>query len=635
MRNKIKALIVSLLTVVCALTSLIGCGDNDGYHFETAELPHYSYTTDQTKSNFNSDLFYRNEIAQKMGDPTTIMIEEGEWEGWLYSTGTTSGQGFNAYRTKDFNEWEAIGAIFEKDPNHYGQSSFWAPQLLWDETAKYEDYYIEQEEGEDGVGLYFLFYSALSKGELVFNIDNKSTADDIQPNCYYPAMAVSKTPDGPFKEFTGRNRNGLMMNAGTPVFNIEYINPEKSIYGINLDANAERGQELYKTRRSFIDACPYIAPDGTKYLYLARNRINDVTNEIWGMKMIDWATPDYTTVTRLTSFGYTTTDRDERFEYDHYIGNIDEGPFMVYNETDGKYHLTFSVGGTSNKLYPVAQAIGDTPLGPFTKIQPNKGGMVCSPGLDWDINSSGHHSFVEIGDELYIVYHTYPIDLATGTIGGRGQAFDKVIWTTNEDGQLIMHANGPTKTVQPLPSYYTGYKNIAPLATVTATKVATGSDAKYLNDELIKMHGPESEWIEDQVKEFEASGDTTITLTFNDYVTARAIMIYNSYDYNSSFDGVKKITVSYKDKNGKTGLAYMKDLKFDTYGNTVPLEMFFAPDELEGMTQAEKEENYMMRAGGALITEFDEISINKITIEVNKTHNKLCISDIMVLGKTA
>ncbi len=630
MRNKMKMLFTAILTLVMTLSCFVGC-NKEKYYYQEVALDHHAYTTNQTKENFNGDLYYRNEIAQKMGDPTTIMIEEGEWEGWLYSTGTTSSSGFVGYRTKDFVNWETAGQIFTKASNHYGQNSFWAPQLLWDETAKYEDYYIEKNEGEDGTGLYFLFYSALSKSDLTFNVDNKSTFDDVQPACYYPAVAISKNPEGPFKEFTGKNRNGLMMNASTPVFNIEYV--DRSLD--NLPQNAG-DQSIYKFRRSFIDACPYIAPDGTKYLYLARNRVNDITNEIWGMKMIDWATPDYSTVTRLTSFGFTTTERTEKFEYDYYIGNIDEGPFMVYNKENGKYYLTFSVGGTNNQLYPVAQAIGDTPLGPFTKIQPLKGGMVCSPGLDWDMNSSGHHSFVEIGDEYYIVYHTYPIDLSTGEIGSRGQSFDKVLWMTNEDGQMIMHTNGPSKTVQPLPSFFSGYENIASKAKVKATNAAKGTDVKYLNDGLVKIHaedGTNSEWIDDNVKEFEAKKSTKITLTFDDYQTIRSLAIYNSYLYERCFETISKITFSYRDKDGKTGLAYIKNVKFDIEGNIVPLELFFTLEELEEMTEEEKKEYYTIRPGGAAIVEFNELSVKEITIEVKKTNAKLCISDIMVFGK--
>ena len=86
---------------------------------------------------------------------------------------------------------------------------------------------------------------------------------------------------------------------------------------------------------------------------------------------------------------------------------------------------------------------------------------------------------------------------------------------------------------------------------------------------------------------------------------------------------------------GKTGLAVIKNLEFDVTGNTVPLEAFFTEDELADMTEEEKAENYMTRPGGAEIVEFNELSVNKIMIEVKKTNEKLCISDIVVLGKTA
>ena len=204
--------------------------------------------------------------------------------------------------------------------------------------------------------------------------------------------------------------------------------------------------------------------------------------------MKDWVTPDYSTVTRLTSFWYTTTDRTERYNFGyHQIMNIDEGPYVIYNETNQKYYLCFSGGGgTDSKLYCTKQAIGDSPLGPFTKIQPNKGGILITSGLETDMYAAGHNSLLEIGDELYIVYHTYPVNLITNAIESRGQAFNKVEWMENEDGVLIMHANGPNKTVTPLPSYYSGYKNIAPLAKVQATNGVNGTSASYLNDGLIK-----------------------------------------------------------------------------------------------------------------------------------------------------
>ena len=611
--KKIKILFSCLICLLfVAASGLVGC---NGYTYKNTALSHYSYGSGERTADYNTKLFYRNDYDVTLGDPSTIYMDEGPYAGTFFSTGTTSGSGFDIYKSTDFVNWELAGEGFLPGKDHYGQTSFWAPQLLYDKDALWADYNIEAEEGESGKGLFFLFYSAFSKDSVT----------DIVPRCYYPAVAISKEPGGPYTEYTGTNGNGFEMNASTPLFDIENINPET---GINLDENAEPGQELYKYSRSFIDACPYIAPNGDKYLFMARNRVADTSNEIWGVKMKDWVTPDYNTVTRLTSFGYTTTERTEEYNFVGYSMKIDEGPYVYYHE--GKYYLTFSIGSTNDKLYPVAQAIADSPLGPYTKIQPEDGGLVCSPGTDWDINSSGHHSFFEVGDELWIVYHSYPV-LGMDGIGSRAQCFERVYFTTNDKGQTVMHANGPTKVIQPLPEAVSGYKNIAPLAEVKATNMVKESNVSYLTDQLIAMHNETG--INDNVPEFEAKGNTEITLTFSDYVTARAIMIYNSQDYMKIFTEIDRIEFSYRDENGNTGMAYIDDLAFNLDANLVPLDYLLSEDEMEFIDDS----YYTMRAGGAAVAEFNELSINKIKIKIKKASGKdgLNISDIVVLGKTA
>lgn len=611
--KKIKILFSCLICLLfVAASGLVGC---NGYTYKNTALSHYSYGSGERTADYNTKLFYRNDYDVTLGDPSTIYMDEGPYAGTFFSTGTTSGSGFDIYKSTDFVNWELAGEGFLPGKDHYGQNCFWAPQLLYDKDALWADYNIEAEEGESGKGLFFLFYSAFSKDSVT----------DIVPRCYYPAVAISKEPGGPYTEYTGTNGNGFEMNASTPLFDIENINPET---GINLDENAEPGQELYKYSRSFIDACPYIAPNGDKYLFMARNRVADTSNEIWGVKMKDWVTPDYTTVTRLTSFGYTTTERTEEYNFVGYSMKIDEGPYVYYHE--GKYYLTFSIGSTNDKLYPVAQAIADSPLGPYTKIQPEDGGLVCSPGTDWDINSSGHHSFFEVGDELWIVYHSYPV-LGMDGIGSRAQCFERVYFTTNDKGQTVMHANGPTKVIQPLPEAVSGYKNIAPLAEVKATNMVKESNVSYLTDQLIAMHNETG--INDNVPEFEAKGNTEITLTFSDYVTARAIMIYNSQDYMKIFTEIDRIEFSYRDENGNTGMAYIDDLAFNLDANLVPLDYLLSEDEMEFIDDS----YYTMRVGGAAVAEFNELSINKIKIKIKKASGKdgLNISDIVVLGKTA
>lgn len=612
--KKIKILFLCFLCLVFVLSSgLIGCS---GYTYKKTELSHYSYAESERTGDYNTKLFYRNDYDVTLGDPTTIYLDEGPWAGNFYSTGTYGGSSFEIYQSTDFINWEPVGKGFMPAQNHFGKDRFWAPQLLYDKDALWSDYNIEAKEGESGKGLFFLFYSARTS-----DFEEKYYTAN-----YYPGVAISKTPEGPYKEYEGTNGNGFAMTAADPVFDIENINPET---GINLDENAEPGQELYKYSRSFIDACPYIAPNGDKYLFMARNRVADTSNEVWGVKMKDWVTPDYSTVTRLTSFGYTTTERTEEYNFVGYSMKIDEGPYVYYHE--GKYYLTFSIGSTKDKLYPVAQAIADSPLGPYTKIQPEDGGLVCSPGTDWDIHSSGHHSFFEVGDELWIVYHSYPVLGADGIDPRRAQCFERVYFTTNSKGQTVMHANGPTKVIQPLPEAVSGYKNIAPLAEVKATNMVKGSNVSYLTDELIAMHNEHI--INDNIPEFEAKGTTKITLTFPEYVTARAIMIYNSQDYMKIFTEIDRIEFSYKDEYGNTGMAYIDNLGFNLDANLVPLDYLLSEDEMEIIDDS----YYTMRAGGASVAEFNELSINKIKIKIKKAEGKdgLNISDIVVLGKTA
>jgi hypothetical protein len=159
-----------------------------------------------------------------------------------------------------------------------------------------------------------------------------------------------------------------------------------------------------------------------------------------------------------------------------------------------------------------------------------------------------------------------------------------------------------------LPSIYTGYKNIAPQAKITATN-AVGNSAKYLNDGLVvTMY----EWAN---RQFTAKGnETTITLTFDNPKTVRGLMIYNSYLENNAFSSIKSIkfdlaeTPSWR-KAGNEKTCYIFDLGFD----------------------ASK-----YQAGSASVATFNEIKVNKITITIDSMlngNNQLKISEIKVLGK--
>lgn len=88
--------------------------------------------------------------------------------------------------------------------------------------------------------------------------------------------------------------------------------------------------------------------------------------------------------------------------------NYVEGPFVFKRQ--GKYYLMWSEGGWTGPNYSVAYAIGESPVGPFTRI----GKM-----LQQDPNvatGAGHHSVIPVpgSDTWFIVYHRRPLGTTNG-----------------------------------------------------------------------------------------------------------------------------------------------------------------------------------------------------------------------------
>ena len=619
--KKFKKIILSALCLVLALSTFTACGEENVSY----ELSHYSYAECDADM-FNKDLFYANTLQANMGDPTMLVVEE-DGKTVFYATGTQTGFDFRMWRSEDLTEWENIGVVYTPDENSFVYKDHWAPNILWDPEADWQ-YYLGEDAGE-GKGLYCLFFS----GRI-------SASGPCQLQC-----AFSKEATGPYTVPNTVNANGDKYDSSNYLFDIEKLN------GLNLWAGTAYGEryggDLYGSHRGFIDAYPLIDPvSGDKYLYFVKSRSGgDKSNDVWGVKMKDWISPDYPTTTPLSCHGYVDVTLEEDYDWQMMVGGwIDEGPVMIYRDfTDdgvdnGTYYLTLSLGGTGDKFYSPIQALSDSPLGLFEKVQPQDGGFICVPGIDWDVVASGHHDLVMIGNELYNVYHTYKIYSST-QIGKRFLACDKVEFIENDLGQMVMHTNGPSKVLQALPELVSGYKNVARDAKVSATN-KDGSDAKLLNDGLVALGKGIVEDEEDAAKwlpkEFTTSkSSTTITLTFDEWVTARAIMVYNSYDIDKAFAEIEKIEFTIKD-----GTAFIKKLGFNEEANRVPYSYFFDEEELSNeWIQEELATGYydVMRPLGAAVAEFDEIQIKEVKITIKKARGKsgIGIPEIMILGKTA
>ena len=95
-----------------------------------------------------------------------------------------------------------------------------------------------------------------------------------------------------------------------------------------------------------------------------------------------------------------------------------EGPIMFIR--DGKYYFMWSEGGWTGPDYSVAYAIGDSPFGPFKRIDKI---LKQNPAI---ATGAGHHSVIRIPkkDSWYIVYHRRPLTEKDGN--SRETCIDKL-----------------------------------------------------------------------------------------------------------------------------------------------------------------------------------------------------------------
>ena len=559
--------IFTCLILLFGMILLGGCIDDGDKPTPEGNFSYYEQNLSKDLD-YNTNLYLLNSLEFQVADPTVIYVDHGDQAGYFYAYGTSDdirGYGIQSWRSKDLAHWESMGVAYKPDFNNtWANIHYWAPEIIYDKTD----------------GLFYLFYSARA--------DN---------GIYHLSVSYSEYPQGPFITPDGiKNANGTTITANKPVYDVTSANPAISSSIV---------------RRNAIDISPFMDPvTGKKYIYFS---YYDTFNqsEIFGMEMIDWFTPNYSTLKQLTAVGWLSVEAKQNNIISQRVaeGTINEGPFMIYE--DGKYFLTLSVYGYTDEKYQVRQAIADDPLGTFIKVPVDNGGTVIATDPMWGhITSAGHHCFLYVGSELYIGYHTF-LNRSDIT-DGRALAFDKVEMV-NKNGKNVLHTNGPTYSLQPLPEEISGYTNIARNATITADNTAEGSNVSYLND------GVMSYLSYDSILEYEANtGVSNITLTWSNFVTARAIMIYNSVDFDYSFVNVSNIQMTYKSSaSGDTKTVEMKDLAFDWDWN------------VDNDYQA-------MKPGGAVIAEFGEISVKSIKITISSVEGyDLAIPEIVVLGKNS
>ncbi len=600
-----KRLITVLLAVLlCCIAT--GCGGAD-----TSVYMDYGTGIDEF-GRYNTELYGNNGISDSSNaDPGVfyVSVEDDPVYGgyyYRYITGQTtvfpatdyykaefiSKLAFYCDRSQDLYHWEPAGALAGSyslaiDTDDWCDSDFWAPEVIRNPAD----------------GKYYMYFSASAKRDL--GVSYISSAENYTDRCYI-GIAVSDSPVGPF-DIIG----DLDEETGKLVPTVNF----QTAFGLEYNV-------------SVIDPHPYFDEDGQLYLYFVRQG-----NEHWdgsctaGVKMESMVYADYSTAVILTAPGaasvtctpgdFVNIQRGGDY-YDATEGNINEGPFMYRH--NGKYYLTYSSHGYEDPGYSVHQAIGDSPLGPFTKLSAEEGNPVLNGNLFNDVVGSGHHCFVEAGDELMIIYHRWSSAINGMGWAGRPTAVDRVVFVKNSDGVEVMTSNGPSRILSWLPESISGYQNLTQTATVS---VSNGTGVQYLSDGALSLY--------DVTREYTLSvdsGDVTVTLSWAEPVCVSAVMVYNSATSDSAFSQISRMQFK---------LAQQPDWASKNYDwaviENVPLQYGAWNEETEKYLE-----------GAPAVADFDPIWVTEIRITIKEAdrlqvydklgqpNTLLDVSEIVVLG---
>lgn len=595
---------------------------------------------------YNTELFYSNSVQQGFPDPQ--VLDDTARSGYYYLFGTASG--FFTMRSKNLTEWENVGPTFDhsydKEVEDCTNVNTWAPEVIYDD------------------GTYYLFFSSTPKPDSKVDATDPSVALVGLYNMY---VATSDKPEGPYKlvDFTSedlpaatrhtyntvtgkrltadealsgdyaymKTDDGLYYEAAFPHYFAKYclFSPDE-LSKVVQKRGVTAGSDVKPNAMYWgnIDPHPYIDPrNGDKYLYFKMEEYGAGWNIILTVQMQDWLTPIWSTAEYLLANGYYTMEdwkngQNEGVSYEQTPCN--EGPFMLYHkDKDGNelFYLTYSVNAYTSSSYQVGMAVAESPTGPFRKLTEAEGGRFLSSQTteSQSVSGAGHHSFMTIGDQLYIIYHRHD----DYTVGGaeRYAAVDEVKWVKIKDkfgaDMEIPYVNGPTDSMQPQPAAVSGYKNVASEATVT-TSGGNVTALGAVTDGLLTVHKTANPTFMDYIPETKIDATTTFTFDFPSARNARAVMIYNSVIEDEIFYTVSRIEFTLADGSVRV----VRDVKFDT-------EQYCETGGQDG------DRVIYVKSGAAAFIEFYDVDVKtiKITVDVPEGQEQVGLSEIRILGKAA
>lgn len=553
---------------------------------------------------YNTKLFYNNDKKTGVADP--FVLDNTNVDGYYYLYGTQGD--CCCYRSENMMDWEMIGNALDRSDsseiNRVLSADMWAAEVVYDASTE----------------LYYMFLSATPEE------DTQVQGAESGTGRYLLLTATSKYPDREFRlvDFTDASSCGEEHvreydTTTYPDYYAKYLLLDPASHAAFCKAD-----KTYASRGGYIaaiDPHPFVDKNGDKYLFWTDT---EGVNRMCGIKMKDWLTPDWDTATFVAWANYYTqedyeaskTDSTvETVPYEQNANDCNEGTAVI--EHNGKYYMTYSAGRYQDNTYQVNQAVADSPLGPYRKLTAEEGGVLLSADMTGNrlITGAGHHSFVTVGEQLYIVYHRHDDVYRQGA--ARHSVMDEVKWITikDKDGNDldVMYVNGATNTVQPKVEAYSDYKNIADEATVSGAETAS-----YLTDGLLSIQKNGNAGLMQYIKETTISETTTFTFDFVSARTIGAVMVYNSKMEDTAFRNITKMEfVCIED--GKEVTRTIENIGLDSE--------YYEMDESDNITY--------IAPGAAAYAEINNWNVKtvKVTVEVPSGQASVGISEIKILGK--